>query len=230
MDKVIFWDFQGTLAHNEYMISKAIHRVLNTNEPSSLIDMEDLKKLKIGGMPWQQPEGNYKHLAGRVQWWKYVEEIFKETYKNLGFSEFKAKKYAEETHNELVKPDGFKLYGDTIDALDYFKLNGWRNIIISNHVPELPNIVSSLGLEKYIELTISSGNVGFEKPNPKIFEITKEMAGFPKYMWMIGDSVLADVKGPEKAGMKAVLVRSHKTEEIKYHCKNLKELKEIIIV
>ena len=48
-------------------------------------------------------------------------------------------------------------------------------------------------------------------------------------MWMIGDSVLAEVKGPEKAGMKWVLVRSYKTEEIKFHCKNLKELKDIII-
>ena len=229
MDKVIFWDFQGTLAHNEYMISKAIYRVLCINEPSSQIDMEALKRLKISGLPWQKPEGNYEHLSGRVQWWIHVEEIFKETYKSLGFSEVKAEKYAKETHSELVKPDGFKLYDDTIDALNYFKLKGWRNIILSNHVPELPEIVASLGLSKYIELTISSANVGFEKPNPKIYEIAKEMAGFPKDMWMIGDSVLSDVNGPEKAGMKAVLVRSNKEEGIKYYTSNLKELKEIII-
>lgn len=228
MDKVIFWDFQGTLAYNDWMISKALHKVFMENEPNNEIKIEQLKKLKIKGIPWQDCEKDYSHLTAEGQWWKLVEEIFEEAYKELFVDEHKVKEYARQAHQELAKPDEFKLYDDTVEILSYFKLNGWTNIILSNHIPDLPKIVESLGLNEYIYKCISSANVGFEKPNERIYELALKEAGSPQKVWMVGDSLLADVTGPEKAGITGVLVRTDKVEDVAYYSKNLRGLKKII--
>jgi putative hydrolase of the HAD superfamily len=120
------------------------------------------------------------------------------------------------------------LYEDTIEALSYFKEGGYANVILSNHIPELPSIVEGLGLSSYFLECISSANVGYEKPNPQIYRYALERYNNPSNVWMIGDSIIADVKGAEKVGIKGVLVRSKREEDIKYYANNLLGLKEII--
>jgi putative hydrolase of the HAD superfamily len=228
MNKVILWDFQGTLAHNDWMISKALHKVFAVNEPHTEISIEQFKKIKIVGIPWQDHEKDYSHLTNKGEWWKLVEGIFEETYKKLSIDRQKARKYAKLAHNELVKADEYKLFGDTIEILDYFQINGWKNIILSNHIPDLPNIVESLQLKKYIYKSISSANVGYEKPNRKIYEFALRCTGNPEKVWMVGDSLVADVIGPKKIGIKGVLVRSQEADGVDYYSKDLLGLKEII--
>ncbi|HBR01450.1 MAG TPA: HAD family hydrolase, partial [Ruminiclostridium sp.] len=87
------------------------------------------------------------------------------------------------------------------------KENGYRNIILSNHIPELPEIAESLGLMELVEICITSAKVGFEKPNPQIFRYALELTGHPEELWMVGDNIVADVGGAEAVGMKAILVR-----------------------
>ena len=100
---------------------------------------------------------------------------------------------------------------------------------MSNHIPELEDIVENLGLKKYIDFCISSGKVGYEKPNTKIYKFALEKLENPSEVWMIGDSIAADVNGAESVGIKAVLVRSEKDSTVKFHSNNLKGLKQIII-
>lgn len=45
---------------------------------------------------------------------------------------------------------------------------------------------------------------------------------------MVGDNFTADVKGPVKVGIKGVLVRSPKPEDVEYYSKSLLDLKDII--
>ena len=68
MDKLIFWDFQGTLAHNEWMFSKALFKVLCKYEPYTEIGIEDFKKISLVGFPWQQPEKEYVNLTSSDAW------------------------------------------------------------------------------------------------------------------------------------------------------------------
>lgn len=210
------------------MISKALYKVLLRNEPNTKLTIEDFKNVKINGIPWQDSEKNYSHLTIKGEWWKLVEQLFEETYKQFHIDEDKASDFARQSHIELSKPDEFKLYDDTIETLNYFKLNGWKNIILSNHIPELPCIVESLGLNKYISDCISSANVGFEKPNIKIYEYALHKAEYPEKVWMVGDSFNSDVKGPGKIGIKGVLVRGKKPDDIEYYSNNLIGLKKII--
>lgn len=228
MDKVIFWDFHGTLAHNDWMISKALCKVLTKNEPSTSIGIEDFIKKPLVGFPWQDHEKEYLHLIDGDAWWNHAETIFVNCYKELNIIEEKAIQFAQQVREQLTKVDEFVLYEDTIEMLNYFKEKGYSNIILSNHIPELPRIVEELGLSTYLIECISSANVGYEKPNPKIYEYALEKYNYPKNVWMVGDSVAADVKGPEKAGIKGILVRSKREKGIRYHSKDLVGLKELI--
>lgn len=228
MDKIIFWDFHGTLAFNDWMISKALYKVLISNESKTGISIDDIKKKPIQGFPWQDYEKEYLHLTESRAWWKNAEDIFKECYKELGLGEDKAFRYAKLIREEIIKVDEFNLYEDTIETLSYFKERGYENVILSNHIPELPDIVDALGLSAYILECISSANVGYEKPNPQIYRYALERYKNPKNVWMVGDSIIADVKGAENVGIKSVLVRSKRKDDIKYYSSNLLGLKEII--
>lgn len=228
MRKVIYWDFHGTLAENECMFSKALLKVLKMYEPESTVSIDDFRKHPLMGFPWQDHEKDYTHLTQADTWWKNVEYIFTGAYRIQKICEEKAAFYAEKVRYEIVKPDEFLLFGDTIETLDFFKSEGYDNIILSNHVPELPEIAEKLGLMPYIKGCISSANVGYEKPNTEIYKYALRKAGYPEISWMVGDSIIADVQGAENAGIKGVLVRSRKEDTVKYYSKDLRGLKEII--
>lgn len=229
MEKVLFWDFQGTLAYNDWMFSKALYKVLEDYEPNTNISIEDFKKKALIGFPWQEHENEYLHLTHSNNWWKYTENIFVDFYKEFNIIEEKAIYLANRVRNELIKVDEFILYEDTIEMLSYYKQRGFTNVILSNHIPELEDIVEKLGLKIYITYCISSANVGYEKPNIKIFKYALRKMQDPTEVWMIGDSIIADVNGAESIGIKGVLVRSKRDCTIKYYSGDLRGLKKIII-
>lgn len=229
MEKVLFWDFQDTLASNNFMFSKALYKVLKNYEPNTDIVLDDFKKKKIIGFPWQDHKKEYLHLTKGNSWWKHVENIFIDVYKEFKITEDKAILLAGNVREELIKATEFTLFDDTIEILGYYKERGFTNIILSNHIPELEDIVRELGLSEYITYCISSANVGYEKPNPKIYKYALEKLHNHSEIWMIGDSIIADVKGAESVGIKGVLVRSKNDNNVKYYSSDLRGLKEIII-
>lgn len=229
MKKILFWDFQGTLAHNDWMFSKALHKVLINNEPDSKISIDNFKATPMVGFPWQDHEKNYLHLTKCDDWWKHAEGIFTKCYSSLGLQKEKAIEYSKKVRSHFLKCNDFILYDDTLETLKYFKNKGYENIILSNHIPELPEIVEQLGLFLYVSGCLSSANIGYEKPNPKIFHYALEKYNYPEDVWMIGDSITADVIGAKAVGMKGILVRSTPTDSIEYYSKDLSGVKEIII-
>jgi putative hydrolase of the HAD superfamily len=229
MEKVLFWDFQGTLAHNDWMFSKALYKVFKNCEPNTNISIEDFKNRALIGFPWQNTEREYLHLTYNNGWWKHAENIFTNFYKDININKEKAIYLAQRVRAELIKSNEFVLYDDAIEMLDYYKQRGFINIILSNQIPELEDIVRELGLGKYITICISSSNVGYEKPNAKIYKYALEKVQNPTEIWMIGDSIIADVIGAESSGIKGVLVRSKKDDRAKYYSSDLRGLKQIII-
>lgn len=229
MNKVIFWDFQGTLARNDWMFSKALYQVLCQCESDMYIPMEEFKQKPMLGFPWQAPEKAYLHLTSADQWWQHINQIFINLYKELGIEEEKSISLASYVKTAIIESDEFTLYDDTLEMLSYFKQKKFTNIILSNHIPELERIVDRLGLSEYIALCISSANIGYEKPHSEIYKYALEKAQYPKEAWMIGDNVIADVKGAEQVGINGILVRAQNNASVKHHSSDLRGLKRIII-
>ncbi|MNV96380.1 dUMP phosphatase [compost metagenome] len=101
-------------------------------------------------------------------------------------------------------------------------------MILSNHVPELPQIVEQLGLNQLIWNCISSAAIGYEKPHPEAFKIALSAFNNLSSVWMVGDSLEADVFGAQKMNIPAILVHSAHSEDVKYYASTLNDVIKII--
>ena len=94
----------------------------------------------------------------------------------------------------------------TIDVLGSLKQK-YRLAVISNSDGHMAERLGSIGLGKYFEQVIDSGNVGFEKPAPQIFQTALErMSVLANRALYLGDIYSIDYLGAQKVGMTAMLM------------------------
>jgi putative hydrolase of the HAD superfamily len=228
MNKVIFWDFDGTLVPFTSWRSAVID-VLNESDPGHSVDPEHIRPFLRDGFPWHKPEEPHHHLSHPDKWWQALEPVFIRCYQGVGYSGERAAALAGQVRKQMTKPQRYTLYEDTIPVLAALKEKDWRHVILSNHMPELPDIVRALGLSPYIDFCITSADTGYEKPNLRAFRNALSIVGNPETAWMVGDNIVSDIKGAEAAGIPAILVHASPAEEAKYHAIDLVGVLKIII-
>ena len=190
---------------------------LDAHEAGHEIDADELRPFLRDGFPWHQPEVAHPELCDPEAWWRQVECLLTAAYAGVGIERSRARELAQHARTRYVDAScGWQLFDDTLPTLERLRAGGWRHVILSNHVPELPGLVAGLGLSGLIENVLSSATTGYEKPNPRAFEIALSQSGNPSERWMIGDNPIADVAGAEAAGIRAVLVRSEPREDCLY--------------
>ena len=101
--------------------------------------------------------------------------------------------------------DAWELYPDVEPMLrEVREVDGITIGIVSDWGSNLHGILTSLGLDRYLDFVLPSGAVGIAKPNPAFFAMALERASAaPHEGIMVGDSYRADVRGAWAAGMDA---------------------------
>lgn len=226
-EKVILWDFDGTLAYRPGMWSGVLAEVLLENAPNCKVTADDFRPFLRNGFPWHRPKIPHTELNAPELWWAEIEKLLVRAYMGVGLSLSKSKKLARLAHQKYIDPNGWFLYEDVIPTLKSLANYGWRHVILSNHVPELSIIVDGIGLKPYISKVITSALTGYEKPNPKAFINALEQIGNPEVIWMIGDNIEADIIGVEAVGIKGILVREEDKRAVRY-CADLYRIPSII--
>lgn len=151
----------------------------------------------------------HPELATLTAWWKRVEPALASAFEAVGVLPARARELARLAHERYIDGrSGWVLYDDTRPTLTRLRIRGWRHVILSNHVPELEDIVICLGLEGLIDAVVTSAVMGYEKPHPEAFAEGRRAAGGPDALWMVGDDAKVDVAGAEAVGIPAILVRS----------------------
>jgi putative hydrolase of the HAD superfamily len=86
--------------------------------------------------------------------------------------------------------------------------------VISNTMSLASKIfLERFNLSGYFKVQVYSGEVGYRKPHPKIFQIALERLGLPaSEVVHVGNDPREDVKGPKRVGMKTILVGAHDSE------------------
>lgn len=207
--KVLFWDFDGTLGYRiGGMWSSACHEALLAHQPHAKETIDDFLPLLRAGFPWHQPDVAHTEIMKPEAWWTQLRtNVLERAYRTLGYSQGQAEQFAWTAQGQYVKLSRWTLYEDVLPVLSLLKDQGWTHAILSNHVPELQQIVTHLGLADLVAVVISSALVGYEKPHPHLFKIALERLGHPSRVWMIGDQLQADVRGAERVGINGILVR-----------------------
>ena len=102
---------------------------------------------------------------------------------------------------------GLALFDDTIPALNKCREMGLTVGLISNMNQSGDELARSMGLLPHLDFSITSQEVGVEKPSPLIFERALERADAQALNAVhVGDQLTSDVAGALNAGINAVLL------------------------
>ncbi len=93
------------------------------------------------------------------------------------------------------------------EALDAFRACGGKVAVVSNSEGMLERLFGELGLAPHVDLLVDSAVVGFEKPDPRIFQVAMERLGVGASEALhLGDMFATDILGARACGMRAALV------------------------
>ncbi len=207
--KLLIWDFDGTLGYqkNGYFSGSLLQSIRKDN-PQTDLTIEQIRPLMQADFPWQMPERPHTHIRTPDEWWARLNPVFERACIALGFDQARAAEYAARVRGIYTDLQNWGIFEDTVPTLQRLKDRGWSHILLSNHAPELTEILSYLGIDQYLEAVFNSAQTGYEKPHPSAYRIA--LAAFPQAdpVWMIGDTPTADVYGARAAGLRAILVRN----------------------
>jgi len=128
----------------------------------------------------------------RIQRFRQLADLFK-----IQFSIFEIKHEYETQVGQRVY-----LFDGALSFLQYVKMS-YKLCIVSNGISSIQyKKINSFGLNKIFNKIYISEDVGFQKPNPKIFEIALlEFSIKPENTLMIGDSLSSDLLGAKNANI-----------------------------
>ncbi|MFC1900856.1 HAD family hydrolase [Chloroflexota bacterium] len=108
---------------------------------------------------------------------------------------------------ELYKDIKFVLYDDVIPTLKTIREKDLTIGILTNIESGMEPICKELGLEPYIDIIVTSGEAGADKPQPKIFLLALEKAGVEANEAIhVGDQPKIDIAGAKGAGINPLLL------------------------
>ena len=205
--QVAFWDFDGTLARRPGMWRACLRAALDRVQTGHGVTDEQLRPGLRGGFPWHVPDVHHLDVRTAEAWWDRLMPLFVRAYEAAGVAPTTAIAAARLVPELYSDPASWEVFADARPALALLRERGWRHVVVSNHVPELPALVSDLGLGDLFDDVITSAAVGYEKPHPAIFRAAMDRVPGATRTVMVGDDPIADVAGAEAAGLRALLVR-----------------------
>ncbi len=99
------------------------------------------------------------------------------------------------------------VHPETPGTLKVLLGRGYRLAVISNADGRMEGVLRAAGLREFFEFVIDSHEVGWEKPDRRIFqEACRRLALPPEACLYVGDLFNVDVRGARGAGLHAVLL------------------------
>lgn len=99
------------------------------------------------------------------------------------------------------------LFDDVVPTLTQLKGRGLILGLISNVDRDITPLYQELGLSAWLQVVVTSQEVGFNKPQPEIFQEALKQAGVkPSEAIYVGDQHQIDVVGANEAGMRGILL------------------------
>jgi putative hydrolase of the HAD superfamily len=225
---VVWWDFDATLVSRQMMWAEVALTLLERHAPDHRVGSETMAGLVSAGMPWHRPDHAHPDLATPDAWWDAVNRRYREIFAGLGHRPAATATALAALRKDILDADRYAVFEDVVPALQRAKAAGWRNLIVSNHIPELAELVDGLGLARHFDAIVSSGVVGYEKPHRKLFEAALRHVRPGETVWMIGDNPDADCRPVCALGMNAVLVRGATAGQFEREALGLLEALDLI--
>jgi putative hydrolase of the HAD superfamily len=103
---------------------------------------------------------------------------------------------------------------DAPETLEALRGRGYRLAVVSNADGRVRALLKTAGLAEYFEFVVDSSEVGFEKPDPRIFHAATGRLDLPPTACAyVGDIYEIDVLGARGAGLEAILIGNGEAPE-----------------
>jgi putative hydrolase of the HAD superfamily len=222
--KYLIWDFDGTLGYRDKgMWSGTLLEILRQYKPEIDASIEQIRPSLQAGFPWNNPHQPHTEIKTGDQWWDAFDPLFEQAFVAVGVHADEAGSLAKQVRHLYTTLTFWRLFDDVLPTMEQLSAAGWTHLVLSNHVPELRQIMRFLQLDGHILQLFNSAETGYEKPHPQAFKTLLATLDDVETIWMIGDNFEADVLGAEAAGLPAILVRKFHPEA-RYYCSALDQI------
>lgn len=185
--KLVFWDFTGTLA--------------DESDLDSLIcqDMEYAIAEKKGIQLWEARKEFKDHLKKYEHTWKWHDYVFHGEVFDIGWSQYHWAHFGR-----------LDILPHAVDVLKYTRERGYKNILATNGVRRVMMLrLGYADLLPLFDLTVMSDDVKALKSEGKHFEYgLKFFNGDPNLSFSVGDNPIQDIKPANELGMKTIFCDS----------------------
>ena len=199
--KAVFFDAGGTLVHIDYpRVSTVIRNVLARE-----VDDDAFVAAEYSGRAAVEAGMARGDLPTDSSRWSVH---FRAMLAAMGLNEEEFNKVAPAilaAHHQKHLWSG--VFPGTADGLRSLKEAGYTVAVVSNADGTVEELLTAVGLRRYLDFVVDSGKVGVEKPDPRIFEMALSQAGLePADVYYVGDIYPIDVIGARGVGMTPVLL------------------------
>lgn len=202
------WDFDGTLVSRPSMWLQSTLCAATEIAPHRAIPVDDLASALESGFPWHRPDLPHPDLCNPEVWWARVMGRIAGALHALGCTPEEAQSISQSVRGRIVDASQYQVFSDVEPALQRLADAGWIQAVVTNHIPELANLLVDLGLARYFVRIYTSAIVGYEKPHAEFLGRVLADGPWPGPIWIVGDSVEADCLPAAAHGCRAILVRS----------------------
>lgn len=228
MIKAVFFDFFNTLAYYQPPREQAYIDVCGEHG----IHLEEkrlAKSLPTADQFWRD-ENRSNPIEKKTPeekfdfWTEYVSRAVKGA--GVEISHDLARKILQKMQQTNYE---FKAFQDVASTLKLLRERRLILGLISNVGKDMQKTYKDLGFEPYLNYYVTSHEVGFDKPQPEIFQAALQKAETkPEESLYIGDQYDLDIIGARGVGMKAVLIdRKNWFPDMK-DCPRIQSLDEIV--
>ena len=125
-------------------------------------------------------------------------------------------------------PYQMERFDDVLPAMDLLKQQGLTLGLISNMNMPGNELAENMGLTPCLDLVVTSGEVGMEKPHPPIFHEALRRAGVKADEAVhVGDQLSSDVHGARNVGIQPVLLDRDRNHVDYSECPRIETLMEL---
>ncbi len=153
---------------------------------------------------WSDPE---RHRAGRLELAWARGEVVRLALADLGVDDAElARRIGDKYH--ALRDESLRPLDDAVSTVEWLRSQGCRLALLTNGGGKAQRQkIDRFNLAPLFHAILIEGEVGFGKPDPRIYTQALATLGVPAAdTWMVGDNLEWDVAGPQREGIAGVWI------------------------
>lgn len=204
LPRAVLFDLDDTLVVFDPVCGPAWREVCGRHAGRAGLSAEELHRgiQEVSRVFWSDPE---RHRAGRLALEEtraahVAEALRRRGIADPGLAETIGREYSELQESRIA------LFPDALATLSALREAGVRMALVTNGSARLQRRkIERFGLERYLAAFLVEGELGFGKPDRRVFErALQALEATPEKTWCVGDNLEWDVAGAQAVGIAGI--------------------------